>query len=646
MRGRNGSVEMTLRDGQAVGPGDQFVYSFIASGPYGRLSAGDECLLKTPDRATRVKVEQVDGGRLLLLSPISLDISAGPLSLEVTPWFIYERLKTALEELDPAKHSVSRALTLFGKGPSANVRPSQLLGFHEGLNESQRRAVQLCADSELAFVWGPPGTGKTTTLSSIVSELLARGQRVLLTSTTNAAIDQALAKIMTAPEMRAVSSEGGVVRIGRSDAETFGTTVEEATERRYVEDSNALTRFLARSQQVHFLLERGERLVEELGEAASAQQSLFPESQRQVRAAELVGLAPLAMAERLCSQPASVLVGFLTRRLERFRLLRGALRTRIAELRKAIRHGRLETVRSAKLVLSTLANSYLSPLLTDDLFDVVIIEEASMAILPTIFYAACLGRDKTVVVGDPCQLPPIVASESKFAKRAMGRNIFEVTIPDPHASDLVALLDTQYRMEPTIGALVGDLFYDGKLRTGVMVERSKLAGLGPCPNAALVVVDTTDRTRCERAPNGSSRVNVNSADICCDVAAEVASGGEASSIAVITPYAAQARAVRDKLGARRLANVECSTIHRFQGQERDVVIIDLVDTAPMPPSNLLRDSGTDSMAARLLNVSVSRAIGKLVIVADVRYFESSLPASIATALLHAAIERGTRTTPA
>lgn len=102
-------------------------------------------------------------------------------------------------------------------------------------------------------------------------------------------------------------------------------------------------------------------------------------------------------------------------------------------------------------------------------------------------------------------------------------------------------------------------------------------------------------------------------------------------MAVITPYAAHAAEIRRLLAARRIATVvECSTIHRFQGRECDVVVIDLVDAAPMPPSALLAD------APNLLNVSISRARGKLVVVADVAYFFASDPAGIVASLLRAA----------
>ncbi|MBA3500902.1 MAG: AAA domain-containing protein [Myxococcota bacterium] len=76
--------------------------------------------------------------------------------------------------------------------------------------------------------------------------------------------------------------------------------------------------------------------------------------------------------------------------------------------------------------------------------------------------------------------------------------------------------------------------------------------------------------------------------------------------------------------------VECSTIHRFQGRECDIVILDLVDAAPMRQSALLGD------APNLLNVSISRARGKLVIVADVAYFEATAPDGVVAKLLRAA----------
>jgi superfamily I DNA and/or RNA helicase len=168
-----------------------------------------------------------------------------------------------------------------------------------------------------------------------------------------------------------------------------------------------------------------------------------------------------------------------------------------------------------------------------------------------------------------------------------------------------------------------------------------IASRAPYPGRPLVVLDTISRTTCERPASGGSRVNAVSAEVTADLVLEAVTGG-AGSVAVITPYAAQARDIRRRLAARRVADaVECSTIHRFQGRECDVVIIDLVDAPPMRPGVLL-SGGSQSDAANLLNVSISRARGKLIIVADVGYFEHNAPGGVVTAIVRAASEDGVR----
>ncbi len=40
------------------------------------------------------------------------------------------------------------------------------------LSKEQKEALAQSLGSEITFVWGPPGTGKTTTLSYLANELL------------------------------------------------------------------------------------------------------------------------------------------------------------------------------------------------------------------------------------------------------------------------------------------------------------------------------------------------------------------------------------------------------------------------------------------------------------------------------------------
>jgi len=281
--------------------------------------------------------------------------------------------------------------------------------------------------------------------------------------------------------------------------------------------------------------------------------------------------------------------------------------------------------------------------LASERFDTIIVEEAGMAVLPSLFYCACLARDKAVMIGDPRQLPPIVTADDAFVRSAMGRSIFEVTVPDPHAFDAVVMLDTQYRMHPSISRMVSSLFYEGKLICGPdTAHQESMAQRDPYPGESVIVIDTAGRSTCRRRDGGSSRYNESTARLCVDLARQgVAQGVETT--AIITPYVEQARLVRKLLSEAHIpeSRVEAHTVHRFQGNERDVVIFDTVDAQPLAPGVLLTADGPGSQARNLVNVSISRARGKLIIIADVAYFRQRVPGCIVSEMLELAAREGT-----
>nr|HEX4316093.1 DEAD/DEAH box helicase [Kofleriaceae bacterium] len=618
MRASTDAFEISLADGEELG-GSRYRFG-VPGGD--RVVAGTVCALTTGQRVT---IEAVGDGRVTLAATLPIDLAA-PCALVIAPWFLYDRLVQALRELADAP----LALALFKAGGAATASPSALLRDHAALNASQRAAVQLCADREVAFVWGPPGTGKTVTLVHVIDELLARGERILLASTTNAAIDQVLAKLAAQPWF----APGAFVRVGRSDAETFGCEVADLVDARRGARRDALSRLRRRIGEAEVQLRYARGLVAELVPAVGAQQSLFAAAAPRASASALTPLfagAADAMA-RLDARAQMRAIELRATRLERIRALAKAkLAARTAEDRDV----EARVLADARVVLCTLTNTYLAPALQAERFDTLIAEEAGMATLPALFVAASRCTRRAIMVGDPRQLPPIVQSDDPVVRRAIGRNVFDVAVPEPTTSAAVALLDVQYRMHPAIGSLVGELFYGGRLVHGA-AGTDAIAARAPFPGRAVVVVDTP--STCQRSQKGSSRVNPASAAVVAELAAEAARSERTSdgpaSIAVITPYAAQAADIRRLLAARRLADiVECSTIHRFQGRECDVVIIDLVDAAPMRPSALVGD------APNLLNVSISRARGKLVIVADVSYFETAAPDGLVASLLRAAAGR-------
>ena len=96
---------------------------------------------------------------------------------------------------------------------------------------------------------------------------------------------------------------------------------------------------------------------------------------------------------------------------------------------------------------------------------------------------------------------------------------------------------------------------------------------------------------------------------------------------MVSPYRAQTRHLNDlirrRLGRAAPANLEVSTIHRFQGREKRLVIIDTVD-AP-PGRSWFLDERRNRDFPRLLNVALSRARDRLVIVATITGLRRTLP---------------------
>lgn len=243
-------AEVPLERGEELGA---LRYSF-ARPTAERLTPGTICALTAALGEQRVVIERVTDARITLVASQPIDVGA-PCALLVAPWFLYERLLQALAGITAAP----LALTLFGKQPPRRSA-TPLLRDHAALNASQRAAVQLCADSELAFVWGPPGTGKTATLVHIVDELRAHDHRILIVSTTNAAIDQLLAKLATRPWF----APGAFVRLGRSEADTFGAELDDIVDQRQAGRRAQLGRLRARIGEAEQQARFARALVDEL----------------------------------------------------------------------------------------------------------------------------------------------------------------------------------------------------------------------------------------------------------------------------------------------------------------------------------------------------------------------------------------------
>ncbi|HLL66452.1 MAG TPA: AAA domain-containing protein [Micromonosporaceae bacterium] len=88
-------------------------------------------------------------------------------------------------------------------------RPTTISSVN-GFSPAQCEAYTSCLSPGVRLVWGPPGTGKTRVLSEAINTLARAGKRVLLVSSTNIAVDNALAGVLR----HRGHAAGDLVRVG------------------------------------------------------------------------------------------------------------------------------------------------------------------------------------------------------------------------------------------------------------------------------------------------------------------------------------------------------------------------------------------------------------------------------------------------
>jgi ATP-dependent RNA/DNA helicase IGHMBP2 len=111
----------------------------------------------------------------------------------------------------------------------------------------------------------------------------------------------------------------------------------------------------------------------------------------------------------------------------------------------------------------------------------------------------------------------------------------------------------------------------------------------------------------EVEPGGESRLNRQEAALVVrKVRGLLNSGVAASDIAVIAPYAAQVRLLREQLS---VSGLEIDSVDGFQGREKEAVAISLVRSNPQGEIGFLQD-------IRRMNVALTRARRKLLVVGD------------------------------
>ena len=444
------------------------------------------------------------------------------------------------------------------------------------LNAQQASAVRAAVTTEdYTLVLGMPGAGKTTAVVAMLRVLALTGKRVLLTSYTNSAVDNVLLKLA---EIATTATKGGE-KSGEED--------------------------------VPFV---------RVGRAGRVAPALLPWTPGGDRyKAETAGqLAQLVDDVKIWGVSALGVTDALIRRRE---------------------------------------------------FDVCIVDEAGQITLPATLGPLLRAR-AFVLVGDPHQLPPLVTNEAAV-DGGLSEPLF-ARLAAAHPSAVVAL-PVQYRMAEDIQVLPNLLMYEGQLRCGcsqVAMAELKLphwpllsdfngggGGDGDCAApisiCGLSITASGQQQQQERHPShhqfagnenlktawvhaalspenrvvfldtsampapeikaGETITNPREAEIALTlVNAAVRAGLPAAAVGLISPYNRQVSLLGKMMRGAGVGDAECLTIDKAQGRDKDFIIVSLVK------SNAERETGKLLTDSRRVNVAITRAKAKLVLIGDGR----------------------------
>ncbi len=449
----------------------------------------------------------------------------------------------------------SRRAMLLGERPPHEGRV--IAAEHPRFNAEQREALgRIAAAEELFLLHGPPGTGKTTVLVEAIVREVSAGRRVLVLAPSNAAVDLLVE--------RTAAAGLSPVRMGhpaRAAERLYDLTLEGRVEAHPNRD---------------------------------AVRDLFDD------AFELLGYARKQRSRGRSGQ-----------RFANAREAGGEGRQMLSEARARERQMVREVMDRARVVCATCSTAA-----GDDLdgerFDVAFCDEATQASEP-VTLVAFLRAPRVVLAGDHRQLPPTVLSRAA-QEGGLGVSLFErLVATHPKAR---TMLREQHRMHETLMRFASEQMYDGELRAhpdaATHTLDDRLAKGHALDAGPLVLVDTAGRGWDEsRAPNDDSTRNEGEAELVVRHLASLLDAGlDPREVAVITPYAAQATAIRDRVAARGLSpDVEVDTVDAFQGREKDAVLVSTVRSNAEGQVGFLRD-------LRRMNVALTRARRHLFVVAD------------------------------
>lgn len=549
------------------------------------------------------------------------------------------------------------------------------------INESQKRAIIKAMFAEdLAVIQGPPGTGKSTAIAELIWQLVRKGmqhgntkERILLTSETNLAVDNAISRI--------VNNSNNLVkpiRFGEEEKlETEGLQFSLELMKRWVEEGDSC------------LVEGGD---DEEDQSNVVSDLILKNWLENISRRSFFGLVDEEMPEvvrwrNLLKHPDKTLRQFTYDNYVRNANVIGATCSSIGDKRAGNKefNGFTPFFKSYSEVFYG-KNKKKAKIE----FTTVIQDESSKATPAELVLPFVYGK-RSIVIGDHRQLPPMLdhedfestldfayrmakdddeRSELKRLKDFVEEHFDEMEIShfqklyENIDSSLKGTFNLQYRMHPDINQVIEQFYQeDGGLRCGLSYPinlgvddpdisnwASRYHGIDIpgviSPNTHVLFIDT----KSPEMADGTSRVNYGEVETIDKLLSMLEksesyqeylkrfSKDEDKQIGIISFYGKQIRQLRNVAHTHPdlIVRPRISTVDRFQGMERNIVIVSMVrsniiQSAKNQKPNFKRYPNVGfpqqtslgfAQSPNRLNVALSRARRLLIIVGNRELFST------------------------
>jgi GTPase SAR1 family protein len=485
------------------------------------------------------------------------------------------------------------------------------------LNEEQKKAIELAlATPDFFLLQGPPGTGKTTFIAELCYQFIQRGKKVLIASQSNAAVDNAIARLVMHPDILAV-------RLGKEGKLT-------AMSENFVKQK-AVLRWLQSTVQA------SRKALQALKNYSSIFHNIPCDEWEQW----LVSWECRTLSARI-----QILEEWTTTIDQNLAGVDVSITEQI--WKRFLQHVNVCGVTCAYAGIEGFLNTFSN-------FDVTIIDEVSKAAI-TELVAPCMLGKKIILVGDHKQLPPTITQEMEQSieivaqddadgnkeiakynetkvKEWLTSKVFEKRFEffAHYAPDYqrTVMLTKQYRMHSEIMTAINQ-FYNGLLTQGCADQERQhhLSRKWWLQNeeAHLVWIDTAECKEWKHKQDGPSRMNPQEARLIINILRDILEDlaglpaqQESLEIGVISVYRAQANLIERMFILERQQNehfsniaahihVRFGTVDEFQGVEKDIILLSLVlNSHKNDMTSFLEDP-------KRINVAMSRAKRLLLII--------------------------------